>query len=271
MLEQEFKQALRESMANVTTPLMNESTMLDAAKRMVRRRRAMWASGASALAVVALATGVALAAPGADRSGPRVGVEVTSTNPPSGTAYSGPHYEQGVNLLNKLLEVMPQGYDSPADISSNGRADVPTHGHGAVATDGSWHYSARISLVKAGKFGFLGGSVLVGANITGTYATPCALSMSMLDPMYVPMEMLPDNRDTNPGESCTEVTAAGKQVGVAVKPRKMLVTYLHSDGTLVILSEETPPMESGYPGLTELPFTGQQLAELAADPRFHLG
>lgn len=78
---------------------------------------------------------------------------------------------------------------------------------------------------------------------------------------------------TNPntGESCTEVTVAGKQIGVAVKPGKVLVTYLHSDGTLVILSQETLPVIAGYPGLTELPFTGSQLAELAAAPRFHLG
>ena len=171
-------------------------------------------------------------------------------------------------MFDKLLEVVPQGYDSPADLSGMGqRADVPMHGHQATwSDDDSWHYYAAISLVKAGEYSSLGASVHVGANFTSTDTTPCALSISMLDPMYPP-----STTDPNTGESCTEVTVAGKQIGVAVKPGKMLVTYLHSDGTLVVLSQEALPVIAGYPGLPELPFAGSQLAELAADPRFHLG
>ncbi len=277
MHEQEFRQALRESMAVLTPPPMNENAVLDAAKRAVRRRRAMWASAASTFAVVALATGVALAAPGADRSGSEAGVEVTSTNPSSGTepdwpdgqtdatASSGPRYEQGADLLTKLLEVVPPGYESPEDLTGKGqRAGVPLRYHQAKwAGNDTWHYDAKIPLVKAGEFGSLAVAVLANVDVTDA---PCALSISALDPVRV----MPENTDPNTDESCTEVTVVGKQVGVATKPGKMLVAYRHSDGTQVVLSQETLPVEYGYPGLTELPFTGEQLAALAADPRFHL-
>jgi hypothetical protein len=260
--EQDFKQALRDGMANLTTPTMNENVVLDAAKRAVRRRRAMWASGASALAVVALATGVALAAPGADRSGPQVGVEITSTNPSSdtepnwpdgqtdATASSGPHYEQGLDVLNKLLEVVPPGYDSPADLTTNGQAGgFPLRYQQAVwSDDDSWDYDATIPVVKADKFGSLSVSVAVPANFTGTDEALCA----------------------NLGESCTEMTVAGEQVGVATRSGRMVALYRHSDGTEVVLSQGALPVDYGYPGLTELPFTAEQLAELATDPRFHL-
>jgi hypothetical protein len=63
---------------------------------------------------------------------------------------------------------------------------------------------------------------------------------------------------------------AGQQVGVATKPGKMLVAYRHPDGTRVVLSQDVRTTDFGYPPLAELPFTGDQLAELAADPRFLL-
>jgi hypothetical protein len=277
--EQDFKQALLDSMADITTPSMNESVLLDTAKRAARRRRAVLASGASAIAVVALAAGVAFAAPGADRSGADVGAAVTSTegeteqDQPGGTTgatvTAGPGYERGRDLLDELVDVVPEGYDSPRGLTAKTEdhpfAPLPRHQVVRIDND-SWNYDAWIPLVKAGEFGSMHIGVLTDTPLlTSTYEEPCALSMGMLDPMI----LVPEKTDRNTGESCTEVTVAGTQVGVATKPGKVSVTYRHPDDTWVTLTEELSA-GYGYPSLTELPFTGEQLAELAADPRFHL-
>ena len=269
MLEQDFKQALRDTMATVTTPTMSETALLDAARRADRRRRAGLASAASGVAVVALATGVALALPGEDRSGSDggsdVGVEVTSTNPGGRTAYSGPHFEQGVDLLNKLLEVAPPGYYVPDDLESTLEPAVPPRFHDAVGSDdGSWTYAAGIPLVKAGRYGSLLISLFADPDAASRDETPCEFSIGALGPTI----LVPSTTDPNPSASCTEVTVAGQQVGVATKPGAMLVSYRHPDGTRVVLSQDVRTTDFGYPALAELPFTGEQLAELAADPRF---
>lgn len=274
--EQDFRQALRDTMAVVTTPSMNENVVLDAARRATRRRRAMWASAASGLAVVALATGVALAAPGGDRSGPRVGAEVTSTTPPEdtepdwpdgqtdATASSGPRYEQGVHLLDELLEAVPPGYDSPEYLAGQLPGARPRSHEAVWSDDGSWDYTASIPLVRAGGFGSLSASVRTAVDPTDE--TPCALSLSVLNP--VPVQ--PGETDPNTDESCTEVTVAGKQVGVAAGPGTMLVRHRHPDGTMVMVAQRALAPHYGQPGLTELPLTAEQLAELAAGPRLHL-
>jgi hypothetical protein len=275
--EQDFKRALRDSMAVVTAPPpMNEAVVLDAAKRAVRRRRAMWASGASAVAVVALAVGVAFAAPGTDRSAPKVGAEVTSTtNPPpssddtkpnwpngqtDATARSGPRYEQGVTLLNKVLEVVPPGFESPADLEGRegGLAGVPLRYHQATwGYDEQvewWTYDATIPVTKADKVGSLHVSVSTAGNdLPG--AQSCELS-------------LPNGPVA--GGSCQEVTVAGKTIVVVTAPAGVEATYRHPDGTMVSVRQSAVFEGYGYPPLSEVPFTSAQLAELATDPRFHL-
>lgn len=278
MDEQDFRQALRDGMAMVTTPTMNESVVLDAARRDVRRRRAMWGSGASALAVVTLATGLAAAAPGVDQPGTGAGAEVAMTGRPGdtrpnwpdgqtdATASSGPHYERGLDLLDQLYEVVPRGYDSPPDLTGKGVRNTPLRFHQAEWLEGdSWKYDATIPLVKADRVGLLSVSVFAPdpAYVDGT---PCAVSIAALDPGI----RMPEGTDPNTDESCSEIAVAGQQVGVATKPGKMLVAYQRPEGPQVVISQEVLAADYGYPGLTELPFTDQQLADLAADPRFHL-
>src|ERR1041384_4783922 len=77
------------------------------------------------------------------------------------------------------------------------------------------------------------------------------------------------------GGECSLVTVGDKQIGVTMKPTKddrfdQWAAYRYPDGTVVFIAQARTYAYTGLPALANLPFTPQQLAELATDPKFHL-
>ena len=72
---------------------------------------------------------------------------------------------------------------------------------------------------------------------------------------------------------CSLVPVDGKQVGVSTEPTgdtrfDQWASYKHPDGTVVFLAQGKTFGGTDLPGLTTLPFTVDQLAHLATDPKF---
>src|SRR5687768_17053118 len=103
MNEQDFRAALRQTMAvQEAPPPMSDAPVLAAAYRDRNRRRAMWAGAGSAAVVAAVAIGVAVLTPSRKASGG--GIEVgdqpptsvpAETNASRSSAASGPEESSG--------------------------------------------------------------------------------------------------------------------------------------------------------------------------------
>jgi hypothetical protein len=279
MRELEFRHALRNEMAQVTRPEpMNETEVLAAARRALRRRRAAWVSAGSAVAVMALAVGTVFIASADSPPGPAADADVTSTTQPDDDglfvpqpeapapytyATSGPHYEQSVTLLNLMVEAVPPGFDVPADITLPAGNSVRDHSANTGGAPGRqwWEYLAVVPIAKEGRFGRL----LALVHTPGNDLPPvqgCQLAIA-------------ETGD----HPCQEVLVDGVRVGVTTPgPNEhgagsQVAVYRHRDGTMVHIEQNDSmsiPSDPNHPPLTELPLTPRQLAEVAADPRFHL-
>jgi hypothetical protein len=268
--EQDFRTALRDTMSvQVAPPQMSDAPVLEAAHRDRKRRRAKWAGLGSAAAVVAVAAGVAFLAP----SGPGDGGVHVGAQPPSGsapasdtktswpkgqtdrTATSGTQYERGATLADKLAEVVPAGYDLPDSLPGS---DLPAKDHQAQFADrvgdkDVWEYMAYASPTKGAGAGEL--LVLVnspgGATGDGCGIEPALWGMT---------------------GNCTAVAVDGKQVAVVDITTDnrfdQWAGYRYEDGTTVFVAQGLSHHASGQPALGALPFTSEQLAALAVDPRF---
>jgi hypothetical protein len=290
--EQELRQAMRTTMATASAPPpMNETPVLDAARRAIRRRRARWAGVSSAVAVVAVvgvAVAVVVATSGGADPGGRGGaapagtttssagndtsnVEPTKPSWPDGqtdrTARSGPHFDQGVALLEALVESVPPGYESPPglkyeDPSYAGAGYLRGNQAQYIDTfDGVqvWTYDAQLPLVQGKGVGELYVEVTSpGTPVTGE---GCSLGTE-----FWGMKA-----------TCAEHTVSGEKVGVftpAADERRDFDSwagYRDDDGRVVFVAQSAGFVGSGKPGLTEPPLAATRLAQLAADPRFRLG
>ncbi|MCT2587505.1 hypothetical protein [Actinophytocola gossypii] len=290
MNEHEFRDALRTNMsATPEPPPMNEGPVLDAARRDRRRRRAMWAGGGSAAAVVAIAVGVAVLVPSGSGDAPGLNVaagqpsvsvtqtteapssavstEETEPSWPNGqtdrTATEGPEYDAGMTVLTELEAAVPAGYETPDDLVGTGDlAGSPMRTHQANYDDTFdgvevWTYSADVALTKGDGVGRLSAAVR-------TPGGPGVGEGCDMPPYWGGMG------------DCTEVLVDGKRVAVVTVPPggrdqfDQWAGYRHEDGTLVYVGQAADRAFTNFPALDGLPFTAEQLAALAADPRFHL-
>lgn len=285
MTEQEFRNALRGVMtATPAPPSMNSTVVLDAAQRAHRRRRAALAGTASAAAVVLIAAGaIAVTSLTRDDNSPNLGgvggpaggsgavttdAPDTKTSWPDGqtdrTASQGPRADKGVELMDLLTASVPAGLQSPTDLKPAPGAEL--HGdlrtHQAqfadeVAGKQIWEYMVSIPVGANGKWGRLLAEVHTAGNLVP--GDGCALTAKFW----------------GMGGECQLVTVGDKQVGVAIRPTgddrfDQWAGYRHPDGTVVFIAQARMYQMAGLPELAGVPLTPQQLAELAADPKFHL-
>jgi hypothetical protein len=287
MNENDLRQALRTTMATASQPPpMSELSVLDAARLAQRRRRARWAGVGSAAAavlvvtmavvVVAATSGAGGSQPGALRPPPPTSSTTTSEQPtdsttswPNGqtdrTADNGPEFERGQRLLDELDAVVPPGYESPDDLLGTGElAGAPMKDHQAQYAETVegvevWDYMADAIVTKGNRFGRL----LAEVHTPGNGATGAGCDLA---PALWGLE----------AGGCSEVTVDGKRVGVFYSSDPELdqfdhwAGYLHDDGTVVWIAQAGFRAFTNFPPLAGPPLTERRLAELAADPRFHL-
>jgi hypothetical protein len=291
MNEQELRAAMRATMATATAPPpMSETPVLDAARRDERRRKARWAgvgSAVAAAAVVALAVVVVATTSGAggtspvgagsptssatgtssqDPSGSATNTETSNTEPdwPDGqtdaTATAGPHYDTGVALLESMATVVPAGFEAPRGL------EFPGGGAGLLdmsqaAWDGKsagvdvWDYYATLPLTKGTRMGEL----IVDVKTPGNEATGTGCDLGNLWGWE---------------GTCVARTVGGEPVGLwtgtEAQPGRA-ASFRHDDGTVVWVFQSPEYFGSGRPALSDLPYSDQQLLELATDEKFHLG
>lgn len=277
MNEQDFRVALHQSMAGQQSPPpMSDGPVLDAARRDRRRRRTLFAGVGSAAAVVVITVGVVVLAP-IDRSPAPVnvgGAQITGTTTvsstdgssdtetslPNGqtdhTARPGPQHDRAVALAGELDGVIPEGYESPDDLRSADGSFVLKSNEAAHAdtVDGVevWEYLAIAPVTKGGGVGEL--TVEVRTPDARETGQGCALT-----------------RFWGGEGTCTEIPVDGKTVGVTTTdegPADQWAGYRYEDGTVVYVAQSKADLTWGRPALESLPFTAEQLAALAADPRF---
>ncbi|MGH3761274.1 hypothetical protein [Actinophytocola sp.] len=289
MNEQELRHALRATMATTQAPPpMSEIPVLDAARQAARRRRAHWAGvGSAAAAVAVIGVAVVVVATTSGAGGPEAIIPATpptSTTTSGGdkepsqtqswpngqtdrTASSGPEFDRGVFLLAQLDAAVPAGYESPDDLVGTGDlAGAPMKDHQAQYADTVdgvevWEYMADAAVTKGDRVGRLLAEVTTAGNrSTGEGCD--------LEPGLWGME----------ADDCTEVVVDGKRVGVFTAPTQrhraaqfdQWAGYRHDDGTVVFVGQAGYRAFTNFPPLGELPLSARQLAELAADDRFHL-
>jgi len=294
MNEQDFKNALRQTMTvQPPPPPMSDAVVLEAAHRDVKRRRAMMAGLGSAAAVAAVVVGVAVIAPGAGSgSAPGGGVEVgaqqttsppvsvTETAPPASstateesgkstenrpsgmtdnTARSGPEADRAQELATELDAAVPAGYATPDDLEGQAALDGPLKSNQAHLDDytngqSKWSYSAITPLTKGNGVGKLVIEVSTPRDETNTVA------LCDLPPFW------------GEGGDCSEIVVGGKTVAVNSKSERFdqWAVYRHDDGTVVYVAQAAEFADAGHPALAGPPLTTEQLAALAADPRFNL-
>lgn len=276
MNEQELKHALRDTMsAAPQPPSMNQAAVLDAAKRAHRQRRAAWAGAGSAVAVAAVAM-AAMVIPGTGGGTPAAGggqptsPAVTGTNTtdvqtetswPNGqtdrTATKGPEFEQGKQLLDRLTEVLPSGYQvvDEGELEPSHQAQFEDRVHGKEV----WEYLAGVPVTRNGGYGEVTTLVETYPRTGDDMTKPCELT----------------KRLWNMDGECEVVTVAGTEIGVVTKATRQQADqwagYQHPDGTVVYIAQaKQVTWPRGKPALDKQVFTVHQLAELAMDPRFAL-
>ena len=283
MNENDLREAMRASMTLTPPPPMESAAALAAGRRAVRRRATLAGGGAAAVMVavtaLALSSGLHVSAGGGTpwagqpSAGPISGTPSTDehTKPAwpldgdgepqdDATASSGRHYDQGKEVLQQVLAVVPAGWAKPTGTVDG---ESPLRDHQAVA-DGdppgsTWVYSAHVAVARDGRTGRLLADVHTKGN--GLPAEPCALARKF----WVT------------GGACTVVTVGRAKVGLVTLPAgrdrvDQWASYRHADGVVVFVgqSREAANTESNLKPLKSLPLTRQQLAALAVADRFHL-
>ncbi|MBM7770563.1 hypothetical protein JOD54_000767 [Actinokineospora baliensis] len=278
MDEHSLRTALTDVMHSTPTPpAMDGDRVLLAARHSKRAHRARVAGVGSAVAVVIVAAGAftlpVLGGGVADSVAVGTAPTGTSTNTsvtrPTGTRQptdtkpvlppgqtdrtqtSGPEADRGQQLLKQLLTAIPKGYTAPEKVSGSG--GIPAQDHQAQVADNEakvWEYMASVAVGKGGNLGRLTAASLH----FGQGAYGCGVRV----------------QDDSRAKECTTVEVDGKRVTVytADSGNTQWATYLHPDGIVVTVTQE-----QAFPGLkplTDYPFTPEQLAALAIDPRFTL-
>jgi hypothetical protein len=306
MNEHELKSALQDVMvASSPPPPMDAGAALDRGRRAHRRRKATWAGAVAGLGVVAIAVGAVLVpnlSGGGGGSAIQVGAPqsesppsvtpsprlVTPPSPPPGadarastetpwpngqgdrTATNGPRADKSVAVLNDLASSLPNG----VQVVDKTRAENLDYGpmrrtqsqFADYTADGQeiWEYLAYSPVVRSGAPGV--GQLWMQVETKGSTRLPGKGGCEMVVEHAYP---------ASPGGRCEVVDVAGGQVAVltadgAAEGMEQAAFYKHADGTLVIVAQSRDYERSGHPALAELPLTSQQLAAIAADPKFHL-
>ncbi len=282
MNENDLRDALRTTLMNEDAPPpMASAPVVAAGRRAVRWRTAITGAGA-AVAVVATSALVAGPLLGEGGGGPGFPAAAapsampTTTMPPpdpgetkpswpagpdgkpqeDATARSGPRYEQGKLLQERVLAVVPEGWTAPTGTTVE---DIPLRDHQAAVEGKAWGYLASVAVAKDGRTGRLLAEVHTPGN--GLPSEPCALARQFW----------------GMGGDCEVVTAKGVEVGVVARPGSdgrldQWAAYRHPDGVVVYVaqSRRSANVENAPAPLTKLPLTVSQLAALAVDERFHL-
>jgi hypothetical protein len=245
MDEQDFRTALRGSMSTATPPPpMAAAPVLDAARRDRTRRRAGLAGAGCAAAVVAIAVGMVVVSPGDPGDpGGRAGTSPSTPPPAEHVAASGPEADHAADLVGDLTAVLPSGFDSGDGASS--RAEYENTPSGTRV----WSYLAETPVRHGGGTG--------------------RLSIEVHEP--APGLSGPRGCGLLPADDCQRIVVAGREVGVfsTVDNHELtrLAGYRHWDGTVVFLRQSTR-FSSRLPVLDQLPFSSEELADLATDRRF---
>ncbi|HEX5598149.1 MAG TPA: hypothetical protein VFX61_19360 [Micromonosporaceae bacterium] len=288
MKEDEFRDALRGAMTVTDAPPpMSTERVLRAGQRARFRRRTAWLSSGSAAAVLAVVGAVTFAgmpsgpvglspAGPAPQTLPQPAATGTVEPMPTGpdgkpqedrTARAGDRADQAAALLSKIISVVPAGYTTPENPASPMPNEPPFRDHQASFEERVngievWGYYASVAVVQEQQMG----TVLVEVHTAGNQLPnePCALAQQFWGMR---------------GE-CQVVTVGATQVGVVVEPHDdrrfdQWAAYRHPDGVVVFVAQSATPtnkLPSGVAAqpLAALPFTVQQLADLAVDERFHL-
>lgn len=257
MNEQDFRNELRRTMATLPArPEMSDTAVLDAARRDLKRRRTVWAGVSSAAAVIAVAVGVAVLAPSAtEGSG---GVEIADQQ--ENTQAQQPTGDRGTQLAAALIAVAPAGYETPDGlVGADGKPLKNNYRNYDVAsgdgTDG-WAYTATVPLKKGNGIGELSVTVF-GPDKDRITRETCKVNPAGFNPKH-----------------CAEVTVGDKKVGVFNNeldgdPHQMAV-IMYDDTTVVAISQSAGYPWAELPSLAGLPLSSDQLAALAADPRFKI-
>ncbi|GAB2986985.1 hypothetical protein [Saccharothrix stipae] len=296
--------------ASSPPPPMSPEAALDRGRRAQRRRQATWGGAVAGLAVVAIAVGAVMVpnltgggagvqVAGGQSSGsrppattptgspsepPSVTVLPPSGGPPESgtstpwpdgqgdrTATSGPRADKGVRLLNDLASSLPPGVRAE-DRTRIGFADYgPMTWRQAqfaeyVGDLQVWDYDARTPVVITGEAGV--GELSIRVETKGNTRlgdlTGCEAATKYPYPVA--------------GGTCRLVDVGGKQVAVVTGATPDAGTntmeagafYRHPDGTLVTVGYSSEFRDSGHPALSRPALTGEQLAAIAADAKFHL-
>ena len=257
MNEQDFRNELRRTMATLPArAAMNDTAVLDAARRDLKRRRTVWAGVSSAAAVIAVAVGVAVLAPSATEGSGGGDIRVADQQSASAQAEG----DRGKQLAAALTAVLPAGYESPDNlVGADGKPLKEQYrNYDVAAGDGStgWAYTATVPLKKGNGIGELSVTVF-GPNENRTTRETCQVNPAGFNP-----------------EHCSETTVGDKKVGVFNTKldgdAHQMAVFMYDDTTMVAFTQSAGYPWAGLPSLDGLPLDGDQLAGLAVDPRFKL-
>ncbi|MCE6993929.1 hypothetical protein LZG04_03750 [Saccharothrix sp. S26] len=197
----------------------------------------------------------------------------TSTPWPNGqtdrTATSGPRADKSVAVLNDLISSLPGGLRA----QDKTRIGFPDYGPmtrtqsqfadyaGALEV---WEYLAYTPVERADVPGV--GHLWIQVETKGNSRVGDRPGCGMATSRPYPVEG--DGR-------CDLVDAGGAKVAVVTgdggaNGLEQAAFHRFDDGTLVIVGQSREYRNSGHPAMAELPLTAQQLAAIAADPKFHL-
>jgi len=296
--------------ASSPPPPMSPEAALDRGRRAQRRRKTAVGGGFAGLAVVAIAVGAVMvpnlggggsdlpvAAGQSSDSGPSVTPtaspppSLTPASPPQSagpsvddptrtpwpngqadrTATSGPRADKGAKLLADLGSVLPPGVRAE-DRTRIGFADYgPMTRHQAQFVEHAgdlevWDYEAHTPVAVTGEAGV--GELFLRVETRGNDRLGDLVGCAAATRFPYPVE----------GGTCSVVDVGGKQVAVVTgatanadhNTLDAAAFYRYPDGTLVTAAYGSKFEESGHPALSRPALTGEQLAAIAADPKFHL-
>ncbi|MFI6102120.1 hypothetical protein ACIA8G_41770 [Lentzea sp. NPDC051213] len=274
MNEEDLKRAFQNVVvASSPPPAMDPGIALDVARKARSRRRSSITGAAVAVLVVGIGIGSAFALNPKGAKEYMLGAGPSSSSSaanawPDGqtdrTSHNGPQADRATKLLGELKAVVPAGYTTPklkylkpeyngADMEMNQAQVASDKGDPAEV----WEYLARVAVQKGDGVGSLVAQV----------STPNPRASS--DVCTISKEFW------GIGGACKIVTAKGQQVGVTTSaaedaPFDQVATFRSPDGTTVTIGQDAEFSGSGHPALAAgtSVFNEEQLASLAADPRF---
>lgn len=291
MNEHEVRDALRGAMvASSPPPPMDTGLAVAAGQKAYRRRQTTRAGVVAGLAVVGIAVGAtylpsALGGGGSTEAGagpngvvppiqssagvpPQAGAgDKTGTSWPDGqsdrTATSGPRADKSVDLASKLAAALPSGFAARDADDAKVRTQSQFVDYAANNAQ-VWEYQVITPVLKTDGAGQVG-TLYVQVTTAGSTSTAEACGAAALA--------------WGIKGDCAVVDVGGKQVGLLGSDGSeagsstsfdQLAAYRYADGTLVFVGQAKAFNGSKQPALGELPLSGDQLAALATDAKFHL-